>query len=151
MSDELDDISAELAEDLRTLLGDPIPADAVARSQALWTWRTIDAELLDLEDDAVASPDAAGVRDGATVTTLSFVCETDLAVEVEFDAAECTLVGQLLPPQPARVTLQSPRHGERVTDASVRGVFGLSGVPTGPIRLIVERSAGLHRTRWVLL
>ena len=75
--DHLSDEELELQ--IRAALNDPVPDDVLRISEGLFTWRTIDAELAELElSDA---EEAVGVR-GEDATTLTFVID-DQVIEVE--------------------------------------------------------------------
>src|SRR6188768_2138757 len=83
MSDE------ELERQLRAALSDPVPDSVLRASEGLFTWRTIDAELAELE---LMDAEAAGVR-GDTAIALTFVVD-DHVIEVEIDTngTEVTVV-----------------------------------------------------------
>ena len=141
---EDDVLLAELAEVLGRVAGPP--AELLALSRELYTWRTVDAELAELAHDSLAADlqiaesqidesqthesqtddMAVGVRAGQQPRTLSF--ETDsLLIEVELDdtVGARRLIGQLVPAGPARLELRSPDGGTRSGSADELGRFVL--------------------------
>ncbi len=132
----------------------PSRPSSVAAARAALTWRTIDDELAELTFDSQVDG-LVGVRSAATATDprqLSFEAGT-AAVEIEL--ADGRLVGQLVPPGPARVELH---HGAGVeaTRADDLGRFsfdvGVFALPApgspGPWRLRVDGDAFRLVTTW---
>jgi hypothetical protein len=147
---------AALLAALRTATArlDPAPAELVSAGRATFAWRTIDAELAELSFDSLVDG-LVGVRSSTTAAgprQLSFEAGT-AAVEVEL--AGDRLVGQLLPPGPARVELH---QGTDVvaTRADDLGRFSfdvrVSTPPAGgtppPWRLRVDGDAFRLVTAW---
>jgi hypothetical protein len=147
---------AALLADLRALVerADPVPADLVAAARGSLTWRTIDEELAELAFDSSVDG-LVGTRAHSTATAprqLSFEAGT-AAVEVEL--ADGRLVGQLVPPGPARVELHhatgstSTRADDLGRFSFDVGVFALPGAGTpGPWRLRVDGDAFRLVTAW---
>lgn len=144
-----DDDDALLTE-LRALAGrvDPIPADAVAAARSALAWRTMDAELAELVEDA---DDAlAGVRSGDQATLLTFRAGS-LTVELEVLPAgrRRRLLGQLVPPAEGTVDV---RHGggTAVVVADEVGRFTADDVAPGPVSLRCSTASGVVETDWFL-
>jgi hypothetical protein len=133
---------------------DPVPTDLVAAARAVLTWRTVDEELAELTYDSLLDG-LVGVRAAPTATAprqLSFEAG-GAAVEVEL--ADGRLVGQLIPPGPARVELHhatdvvATRADDLGRFSFDVGVFALPGVGSpGPIRLRVDGDAFRLVTTW---
>src|SRR6185312_17019847 len=90
-----------LLAELRNVVdqADPIPEPVVAAAKAVFTWRTIDAELAELVADSFVT--AAGTRTADAARLLTFQAD-DTEVEVEIAATGATrrITGQLVPPGP---------------------------------------------------
>ncbi len=144
--DHLSDEELELQ--IRAALNDPVPDDVIRISEGLFTWRTIDAELAELELSDSDQP--AGVR-GDDATTLTFVID-DQVIELELHADRAELVVDLGGNWASEVRIVTP-SGDTVTAAiDDAGVARFIDPPTGPIQLIITRRAGgTVKTRWVTL
>lgn len=156
MDDEakvLDAEDTELENELRGIAArvDPVPAGLLAAAEAAFTWRTVDAELAELIFDSRADAESlAVVRGGGEPRLLTFHA-AELTVEVEVTRAgpEHRLVGQLLPPGPARVQVRHP-DGVLDLDADELGRFIAERVAPGPVSLRCERGGeGQVVTDWV--
>jgi len=152
----------QLAAELRNLLdrAAPVPDWLVEAGRASYGLRRIDAELAELTRDSAVDQPALAVRGAGEPRTLTFDAD-DLTVEVEVTGSgpERRLLGQLVPPQAARIEVDSrPPGGEDVTpagqtvEADPRGRFAAGGIGPGPLRLTCHR-AGLPAvaTDWVLV
>ena len=102
-----------LLGDLRRVTNelDPIPEHVLAAAHAAIGWRTLDAELSELIADSAVDEPAPAVRGAAPSRSLTFEAP-GLTIELEAEHAaddDLHLSGQLVPPQPAEVTI---RQGE---------------------------------------
>lgn len=139
---------------LREIAAQVDPPPETLREAARWalSWRDPDAELAELTDDSTdADKELAGVRSVAAPRMVTFETGT-LAVEVEVvesrDRRE--LVGQLVPPQAARVEVRH-RDGTVETDADDLGRFAAE-VPAGPVSLRCRLADGRTlATDWLAL
>lgn len=126
-----------LLADLRRIAGelDPIPGPALEAARAAIGWRTLDAELAELIADSAVDEPVLLVR-GASPRSLTFeVPGLTIEIEAEPDADDMlALSGQLVPPQPAEVTV---RHGHAVLalQADDRGRFSARGIAPGRLSL----------------
>ena len=141
-----DDLLAELGAALRE-----VPADesVIRAAQAAFTWRTVDADLELLYLDAGAELAAAAlVRGGGADAprTLAFHGER-LSVEIEID--EAGIVGQLTPPQPGQVTLETAEGPRGTVQADEVGCFTFPPPPAGSLRLDCRMGADHFITEWV--
>ena len=131
---------------LRRSLHDPVPADVIARSLALWDLTTIDAELADLLAEEAADAELAGVRSATLqITAFTFVAG-DVTIEVEWDGE--LLSGQLFPGEPATVELHGERGVQVDSAANSVGTFELELPGPGSWCLVVRRTTGAVRTPW---
>jgi hypothetical protein len=140
---------------LRDLAGrmDPVPPAVLDAARAAFAWRTIDAELAALVEDASANePALAGIRGEGSVM-LSFEA-ADLTVDLEVleTPGGRRLVGQLLPMQAGTVEAVTPT-GSRSAEADDLGRFVTDDVPGGPVRLRCHLPADgrVVQTDWVTL
>jgi hypothetical protein len=138
----------ELLQELAAALHEPPAGENVLRAaEAAFTWRTVDAELLELElDSAAATAAGALVRGSAGARMLTFRGE-QLSVDIEID--EAGIVGQLTPPEPGQVTLVIA-NGEDVTaQADAVGCFAFPPPASGPMRLDCRQGDEHFVTQWV--
>jgi hypothetical protein len=142
----------ELDDELRRIATrfDPVPAALVRAAEGAFAWRGVDAELAELAFDSLADRESlALVRGGGEPRLLTFHA-ADLTIELEVlpagaehitaVGAEHRLVGQLLPPGPARVEVRHP-EGVLAVEADELGRFTADRVSTGPISLRCQQAA----------
>jgi hypothetical protein len=132
-------------QQLRDAARDPVPDDLVRISAGLFTWRTIDAELAQLDLGDVEA--TAGVR-GGEPTTATFVLG-DRVIEVEL-SADGELIVDLGGRWAEAVAIYTP-EGAAATAATDEAVVAhFAQVPTGPLQFIVTAAGGVTiKTRWV--
>jgi hypothetical protein len=146
-ADDLDD--DELMAVVRAMLdADEAMPDEVA-AVAIDAAYALSDEHFDLAD--LVGADEAGAlvsttRDDAESTVVQFRWE-DLVIEIDFQPDGRTFSGQLLPPGPATVIVQTRSSSQRV-DADDHGRFSAS-VDDPLMRFVVDRSIGRVITRWV--
>jgi hypothetical protein len=128
---------------------DPVPGPALQAARAAIGWRNIDTELAQLTSDTAAEPGLAHVR-GQPPRLLTFR-SGDLTIELEVSAdhGQLRLLGQLDPPQPANVTVQSAANSV-TAQADARGRFSLDAAADEWVRVVIEPLAGGERatTEW---
>ena len=139
-----DQLLAQLAAALSTV--DPVPEPVLEAAKAVFTWRTIDAELASLAFDS-ATDELVGVRSADTARQLTFRSE---GVEIELAVLSGRLVGQLVPPQLAEIVLHHG-GGELSAAADDLGRFSFDEVAAGPIRLTCMLDDGVVQTEWTIL
>jgi hypothetical protein len=128
-------VLAELGEALRA--ADDVPARIVALGEAAYAWRSVDAQLATLTYDSAAEPATAHpalVRaETVPVRSLRFQAgAAAIVLEVNDDA----LVGQILPPRPAGISLMSSEGRTLDVEADGLGYFVFRPVPRGLFRLL---------------
>ena len=147
MSDEsVSDEELELR--IRAALQDPVPDDVIRISEGLFTWRTIDAELAELEIAAADQP--VGVR-GSGLLAFTFVVQ-DHVIEVEFEVDTRQLVVDLGGTWASAIRLVTPSGAVVAGAINDAGVSRFADPPTGPVQLIITKYSGESiKTRWVTL
>ena len=145
MTDDPDPLLLELGAAVRD--GQAVPASFLAAGRAAFAWRTVDAELATL----AAEGETAVVRSAEPAQLRSFTLaarELSIEVEVTGDA----LVGQVVPPAPGRVVLQTARQEPVEAEVDELGWFTLQPLPSGMFRLHLTPSNGSAVvTEWLTL
>jgi hypothetical protein len=147
----------DLLGDLRRVIAemDPTPEHVLIAARAALDWRTLDAELAELIADSAVDEPALLVRGSWQARALAFeAAGLTIELEAEPDAdGMLRLTGQLIPPQPADVTVC---HGDALlaTRADERGRFTAHGVAPGPVSLRCRLDGGpgparLVETEWM--
>ena len=113
------------------VLADPVPPEISLTGRHSFTWRTIDAELAELAyDSGVDLP--TGVRGSEDRRLLTFEApRLTLEIEVSAVGARRRQIGQLVPPQRARVMVRH-QEGIATVDADEVGQFQVEDLPAGP-------------------
>ncbi|WNM32023.1 hypothetical protein RKE30_17195 [Streptomyces sp. Li-HN-5-11] len=136
-----------LEEELRRAAAvlDPVPDDLRQLALDAYALHDLDARIAELTFDSLA--DAAPVRGAADVPRMLTFRAGELTVDVEVTGEG--LLGQVLPPQPARVeVLSGPRPGARLT-ADDLGRFAGGAPPRGPFALRLRAGAEVVVTEWL--
>ena len=147
-----DDMSDEaLIEALVALVDrlEPVPDDWVGAAQALFCWRTVDAELAALVED---SRELAGVRARGDHGRRRLTFEAPL-FDIELELSERParrLIGQLVPPQRMHMELHS-MSGSVSVQSDASGRFAFPSLAPGPFRLrcVVGDDQPAVETTWV--
>jgi hypothetical protein len=119
---------------------DPPPAAAVELAKQSFGLRALDAELAALTADSRLDQPAVAVREGrsdAGPRLLTFE-SAELVVEVEVSGSDehRRVLGQLLPPGPARIEVRQPAApAPRWIDADDHGRFVIEDLDPGPVSL----------------
>lgn len=152
MTEELKDeqILVRLATALDA--ADPMPESVIEAAKASFTWRTIDAELASLVFDSAAE-ELAGVRSAEATRQMTFRTP---GVEIELLVVSETsrrLVGQLVPPQAAELTLHHEDE-TRTAQSDSLGRFTFHDIPTGSVRLtcrLAGDDGAVVQTEWTII
>jgi hypothetical protein len=128
---------------------DPVPAAVLEAARGAYAWRDIDAELAELILDSRLEEAAVRSLDGPRMLTFA-ADEVTVEVEVSVSAAGRDLVGQLLPPQPATVTIRC-NGPDRVVAADELGRFSVAGLPAGPVSLLCRAGDVPLATSWITI
>lgn len=147
MSDQQEHDDRLLAE-LAQALGPPdAPRAAVDAARAVFTWRTIDAELAALVHDSELAGPPVGVRgDRATLRSLTYQRD-EVVIDVAVDADG--LVGQVVPAREGTIDVQVAGSLERTVDVDAVGSFTVRPLPDGPFRLVHGSGGRRIVTGWI--
>jgi hypothetical protein len=144
----------ELLQELRIALREePVADDIVRAAREAFTWRLDDAEieLLTLTADdrlevSLGPGAGAPVRGGTDGPHTLIFHGAGVTVEIEID--ETGIVGQLIPPQPGRVTLVTAEGPQETTQTDEVGCFSLPRPAPGPLRLDCQLADFRFVTEW---
>lgn len=119
---------------------DPVPAIVLDAARAGFGWRSLDWELAQLTADSLLV--GADVR-GEQPRLLTYQAgERAIEVEVSDLGGRLRILGQLVPPQPARVRADQPGTGAGQDPVEVLadplGRFAIRDLPPGPTRLVCQ-------------
>ncbi len=134
---------------------DPIPAEVTLAARSALAWRSMDADLAELlHDSALETEPLAGVRGtGGGWRMLTFETPDGLSIEIEItvERSKRSLMGQIVPPGPARVLVRFP-GADIPTSADDLGRFQATDLRPGPISLRCELTDGRAiETGWVTI
>ena len=127
-----------------------VPADFVAAAKDAFAWHNIDAELARLTYDSRDAEHALATRtEAASIRALTF---TSGRLTIELEVAQDSLIGQIVPAQPAEISVQ-PKAGDEIAIAADDiGCFSVEPIPLGPFRLRCRTSGGVDTmTGWITL
>jgi hypothetical protein len=116
---------------------DPVPANVVDAARSSFGWRTLDWELARLTADSLLV--SADVR-GEEPRLLTYQAGgRTIEAEVSDLDGRLRILGQLSPPQPARVRADQPAAAAGVeVVADPLGRFAIRDLPPGPTRLVCQ-------------
>lgn len=143
----------ELLAALRDALAERqrVPAEFTEAARSAFAWHNIDAELAQLTYDSGRDADVAPATraEAASIRSLTF---TSARLSIELDVAEDSLVGQVVPAQPAVITVLARTGGELEVHADEIGCFTIEPIPLGQFRLRCRSAGGVEvLTGWVIL
>ncbi len=127
-----------------------VPADFVAAARDAFAWHNIDAELARLTYDSHAADHALATRtEAASIRALTF---TSGRLTIELEVGHDSLVGQVVPAEPAVITVLPKTGRETVLQADEIGCFCVEPIPLGQFRLRCRTPAGVETmTSWITL
>ncbi|MFJ5726884.1 hypothetical protein [Streptomyces paradoxus] len=143
--EELD--AGMLEEELRQAAAvlDPVPAELQQIAVDAFALHDLDARVAELTFDSLV--DALPVRGATDVPRMLTFRAGEVTVDVEVTAQG--LMGQVLPPQPARIEiLGGPRPGSPLT-ADDLGRFSGDVPPAGPFALRLNTGGDVVVTEWL--
>lgn len=138
---------ALLEEELRQVAAvlDPVPAELVQAALDAFALHDLDARLAELTfDSLVDALPVRGVVDAPRMLTFS-AGEVTVDVEVTGDG----LIGQVLPPQSARIEVLGGPGTARPVAADTLGRFTSDTPPAGPFALRLRTGAEIIITEWL--
>ncbi|MFF6911277.1 hypothetical protein [Streptomyces sp. NPDC012466] len=136
-----------LEEELRQAAAvlDPVPAQLQQIAVDAYALHDLDARVAELTFDSLV--DALPVRGAGDVPRMLTFQAGEVTVDVEVTAQG--LMGQVLPPQPARIeVLGGPRPGSPLT-ADDLGRFTGDAPPSGPFALRLRTGGDVVVTEWL--
>ncbi|MGW6195823.1 hypothetical protein ACWF0M_06715 [Kribbella sp. NPDC055110] len=146
--DDDDRLLEDLAEAVRGT--QPLADMIAARAEGVLSWRTIDEDLLQASLTFDSSLEAVtGTRAEPGQTRLLVFSSTPLSVELEVTQDE--VVGQILPPGPGEIHVETQDGIEYSVSANESGFFELPSLPTDAVRLRCDTPTGRVVTDWVRL
>ncbi|GAB1692033.1 hypothetical protein [Krasilnikovia sp. M28-CT-15] len=141
-----------LLQDLATALRTAQPLTPALRraGEAAYAWRTIDEELelASLVFDSVLEAEPAMVR-GPDVENYRTVLFEGRSVSVQVERSGDVVVGQVMPPQPGKLSVEGANGHTASVDVDELGCFSLDELPAEPIRLRWEADAARLVTGWM--
>ena len=131
----------QLMSELAGALAPPdVPPGVLDAAKAVFTWRTIDAQLAALSyDSAMAQESLAGVRGAATARALTFQA-ANVCLEVEI--TDHALIGQILPAEPGVVEIHEVGGRHSTVPVDTAGGFCLEPVPQSEFRVVYTGERG---------
>jgi hypothetical protein len=128
-----------------------VPPAFIEAGKSAFAWHNIDAELAQLTYDSILdpAPELAMRAEAASIRALTF---TSAHLTIELEVAQDSLLGQIIPAQPATIRIQ-PRTGAETTLATDEiGCFSVQPIPSGPFRMHCRTAAGVDAlTGWMTL
>ncbi|MFI6208319.1 hypothetical protein ACIBAI_18275 [Streptomyces sp. NPDC051041] len=136
-----------LEEELRRAAAilDPVPPELRQIAVDAYALHDLDARLAELTfDSLVDGIPVRGAEDPPRMLTFS---AGEVTVDVE--VTEQGLIGQVLPPQPARIEVLSGPQAARPLTADDMGRFTADTPPTGPFALKLHAGGDVVVTEWL--
>ena len=131
-------MSDELESELRRLAArsDPVPPLVVQAALDAFSWRDIDTELAELIFDSLLDQDEATLVRGTAERRMVSFQTSELTIDIEVSGAGLgrSVMGQIIPAQPARVDIRQ-RESQVTTDADELGRFRSEDLHAGPMSL----------------
>ncbi len=148
-----DESDHSLLSELREALRNPeqAPHGMVNAAKAAFSWRNVDdeLELMLLVYDS-STEDEAVVRNSFTSAPRMLVFEAG-ALCLEVEVGNDDIMGQLIPPQPAQVTLTTAEGKFAETDADETGCFQIPRPTGGSVRVQCATATTSLVTDWMPL
>jgi hypothetical protein len=128
-----------------------VPPEFIEAGKNAFAWHNIDAELAQLTYDSILdpAPELALRAEAASIRALTF---TSVHLTIELEVAQESLLGQIIPAQPATIKIQPREDAETVLATDEIGCFSLRPLPSGPFRMHCHTAAGVDAlTGWITL
>ncbi|MFJ4322600.1 hypothetical protein ACIP3A_05715 [Streptomyces tricolor] len=138
---------ALLEEELRQAAAvlDPVPAELLQAALDAFALHDLDARLAELTFDSLV--DALPVRGVTDAPRMLTFRAGEVSVDVE--VTEEGLIGQVLPPQSARIEVLGGPQTARPLTADTLGRFTSDTPPTGPFALRLRTGGEVIVTEWL--
>jgi hypothetical protein len=144
----------ELLDALRRAVSarEAVPPGFVAAAKDAFAWHNIDAELARLTYDSRDAEHAHALATRSEAASIRALTFTSGRLTIELEVAQDSLVGQIVPAQPAEVSVLRRTGSEIVITADEIGCFSVEPIPLGQFRLRCRTSAGVETmTGWITL
>jgi hypothetical protein len=128
-----------------------VPPEFIEAGKNAFAWRNIDAELAQLTyDSTLDSARELSLRaEGASIRALTF---TSAHLSIELEVAQDSLLGQIIPAQPATIKIQPREDVERALVTDEIGCFSIHPIPVGQFRMHCHAASGIDAlTGWITL
>jgi hypothetical protein len=128
-----------------------VPPEFIEAGKNTFAWHNIDAELAQLTYDSSLDPgrELSLRAEAASIRALTF---TSAHLTIELEVTQDSLLGQIIPAQPASIEIQ-PREGTETALATDEiGCFSIQPMPPGPFRMRCRTEDGVDAlTGWITL
>jgi len=128
-----------------------VPPAFIEAGKSAFAWHNIDAELAQLTYDSILdpAPELAMRSEAASIRALTF---TSAHLTIELEVAQDSLLGQIIPAQPATIRIQPRTGAETALATDEIGCFSVQPIPSGPFRMHCRTAAGVDAlTGWMTL
>lgn len=152
------DPDEQLVAELRAFFAeaDPVPPLVIETAKASLGWRRLDADLAELLSDSALVEESFALARGSGVGVRAVTFSSDdltIDLEVHVDDPGRTLLGQLSPPAPATIEVQTTAETAVSVQADRLGRFRVRLPAGGAIRLrVLGADGGPHprvETSWI--
>jgi hypothetical protein len=111
-----------------------VPHEFVEAAKNAFAWHNIDAELAQLTYDSSRGTDVAAPTrsETASIRALTF---TSPRLTIELEVTADSVLGQIVPAQPATVEVHTRAGGQAAISADEIGCFSVHPIPQAPFRL----------------
>ena len=144
-----DQLLAALSEAIKARQA--VPGWFIETGKNAIAWHNIDAELAQLTYDSILdpAPELAMRSEAASIRALTF---TSAHLTIELEVAQDSLLGQIIPAQPATIRVQPRTGAETALATDEIGCFSVQPIPSGPFRMHCRTAAGVDAlTGWMTL
>ena len=135
-----------------------VPPELVEAARSAFAWRNFDAEPARLSyDSARDGGRAASMRAGpaaarAEPAAVRALTVTSAHLSIELEITEDSVLGQVVPAQPAMIRVQPREGAETALSADEIGCFSVQPIPSGPFRLRCRAGPDVDAiTGWITL
>jgi len=128
-----------------------VPPAFIEAGKSAFAWHNIDAELAQLTYDSILdpAPELAMRAEAASIRALTF---TSAHLTIELEVAQDSLLGQIIPAQPATIRVQPRTGAETALATDEIGCFSVQPIPSGPFRMHCRTAADVDAlTGWITL
>lgn len=112
-------------------------------------WPTFDQDLQAFPSLTPSLERVTGLRSGPGDARVLVFTASSLSLELEVMSDR--VIGQILPPGPAKIHVEGSDGGTFQVEADDAGFFDLDGLPSAPVRLRCDTANGRLVTDWVQL